>query len=65
MEKTQKIVIFLLVMSILLSTVSVIVSLSALNINLPDIRPTHRSDEGGSNGQITLIVEKAPDSGGG
>ena len=68
MDKTQKIIVVFLIMSILLSTISVVVSLSALNIELPQFKVKNireRIVESGSAGNVVLVVEKAPQRGGG
>lgn len=57
MEKTQKVIVVLLILAILFSVVSIVISLTAINVNIPDNinRPANRNSA--NSGEIGLSVE--------
>lgn len=56
MDSPQKVVMVLLILAILFSVVSVIISLGALNFNIPD-RVVSQSEPSSQVGNIGLVVE--------
>ena len=58
MNKSQKLIVMLLVLAILFSGVSIIVSFTALNIDIPRLGTSKIIAESG--GGISLTVEKPP-----
>ncbi len=66
MDKTQTIIVALLVLSIVFSAVSIFTSATALNIEFPQSNVQHAQtvSAGNPNGNVELVVEGNPNSGG-
>ncbi len=64
MDKTQKIIVVLLIVAILFSVVSVIISLSVNNVRFPEIKVAQPRPNSAS-GEIGLFIEGNNAGGGG
>ena len=65
MEKTQKIIVILLIVAIVFSVISTMLNLSLVNMEFQPINVKIPSNiQGNPNGQVVLGIEKAPESSG-
>lgn len=65
MDKTQSIIVALLIIAILFSVISIIINFSVSNINIPKAKVAgHASSIDAGNSGISLIVEKSNARGG-
>ena len=60
MERTQKIIIMLLIVAILFSVFSIIIALNTTNISVPKGRVNAQAVSGEGSGGVRLIVERNP-----
>lgn len=66
MEKTQKIIVVLLIVAIVFSAVSTLLNLSLVNFEFQpvNIRIPAENTQGNPNGQIALTIQQNPNAGG-
>lgn len=65
MEKTQKIIVVLLIVAILFSVISTILNLSLINFEFQPVNVKVPSNvQGNPNGQVVMTIEKNPGSAG-
>jgi len=66
MEKTQKIIVVLLIVAIVFSVISTVLDLSLINFEFQpvNIRIPANNVEGNPNGQLGLTIEHNPNAGG-
>ena len=64
MDKTQKIIVVLLIVAILFSVVSIIISLSVSNVKFPEIKPVQPKSNSAS-AEIGFFIEGNNEGGGG
>ena len=58
MEKTQKIIVALLILAIVFSVISIIVSMGALNVRAPESAKATGYSVDNTQGQVRLVVER-------
>jgi len=66
MEKTQKIIVVLLIVAIVFSVISTLLNLSLVNFEFQpvNIRVPSENVQGNPNGQLALTIEQNPNAGG-
>ena len=65
MEKTQKIIVILLIVAIVFSVISTMLNLSLVNLEFQPVNVKVPSNlQGNTNGQVVMSVERNPESAG-